>query len=146
MPWARWANANNYALLGQATSASDFTTSGTHTTFQDNGLSVSVTYGASRILRVSVGTQAFPQGGANGIAYRVLRGATVVKQWQMSPLRASSVESDTTTMTAVVNGPATAATETFKVQIRASANNTAVKEIGTSDFARYLTIEDLGPQ
>jgi len=44
----------------------------------------------------------------------------------------------------VFQGPASAATETFKIQIRASTNNTRVDEFASAAAPRALLIEDLG--
>jgi hypothetical protein len=57
---------------------------------------------------------------------------------------------DTTTSTFtfawVFNGPATAGTETFNVQIAAAPANTSVASNGDLDTGRQLIITDLGPQ
>jgi hypothetical protein len=137
--------APTYKLLGRAALTTNFTTSSTHTTQQDEGLSVSVTYNPSRILRVTLQVSAGASGGAQGVVYRVLRTSTVVNAWTNSRAL-STVFGDAMTYTCTFAGPATGGTETFKVQIAALSNNTAVNSYGNATEPRVLTVEDIGPQ
>jgi hypothetical protein len=100
-----------------------------------------VTYGAARILRVSLFVHPYASGGAQTAVYTVLRNATVEMRVQTPALVTGLVTS--ASHSRIFNGPATGATETFKVQIAAGTANTAV---GSASFVRQLVIEDLGPQ
>ena len=136
---------SNYKLLGRHELTTAFTTSSTHTTFQDEGLTLSVSYQGGRVLRVSLNVHAVATGGTQGIAYQVLRTATSVMQSQIGfALPAASATSFS--FNRVFNGPATAATETFKVQIKALTANTSVSSYGDASYVRHLVVEDLGPQ
>ena len=131
-------------VIGSHTLTTGFTTSATHTTAQDEGLTVSVTYGAARILRVSLFVHPYASGGAQTAVYTVLRNATVEMRVQTPALATALVTS--ASHSRIFNGPATGATETFKVQIAAGTANTAVDSGGSANFVRQLVIEDLGPQ
>ena len=135
---------SNYKLLGKHELNTSFATSSTHTTFQDEGLTLSVSYQGGRVLRVSLNVHPYANGGAQGIVYQVLRTSTVVLTPQVGFALTGSVTS--WSYSRVFNGPATAGTETFKVQIRGKDLNTAVTSYGDGNYFRGLVVEDLGPQ
>ena len=135
---------SNYKMLGRHDLTSTFTTSATHTTFQDEGLTLSVSYQGGRILRVSLNVHAYAGGGTQTVNYQVLRTSTSVLQAITPNLFVASATSFC--YSRVFNGPATAATETFKVQIKAGTANASVSSYGDANFVRHLVVEDLGPQ
>ena len=135
---------SNYKVLGLHELQTTFTTSATHTTIQDEGLTQSIVYGPSRILRVTFTGHPYASGGAQGISLRFVRGATVFAFFQTEALPPGDAVSRT--FVKVFNGPATGATETFKVQIGALTSNTAVNSYADASFTRQLIVEDLGPQ
>ena len=132
-----------YGVLGISTLATSFTTSATHTTYQDEGLSTAVSYAANRVLRLTLRVHVDCPGGVQAVNFKVIRNATDIAFFQAKPDAASP---ESTTWVAVINGPATAATETFKVQIKAATSNTSVRSYGDASFTRQLVIEDIGPQ
>ena len=137
---------SNYKVLGRQTLTTQFSTSATHTTYQDEGLSISVSYGPSRILAVSWQASLFMPGGTNSIFAQILRTSTAIVTYRYFP---HSLNSGDTTMFLnrfVFSGPATGSTETFKVQIKANTNNTQVSRYADALQPRYLLVEDLGPQ
>lgn len=136
--------ASNYKLLGKHELTSTFTTAATHTTAQDEGLTISISYLPSRVLRVTFTGHPYASGGAQGISLRFVRGATTFAFFQTESLSAATPLSRS--FTKVFNGPATGATETFKVQMMALTANTAVSSYGDANFTRQLIVEDLGPQ
>ena len=145
MAWARKASPD-YKVLGRQTLTTQFSTSATHTTYQDEGLSISVSYGPSRILAVSWQAFVYTPGGANSIFAQILRTSTAIVTYRYF---AHSLNSGDTTMFLnrfVFSGPATGSTETFKVQIKANTNNTQVSSYADALQPRYLLVEDLGPQ
>lgn len=130
-------------VLGYYTTSSNFATSATHTTFQDDGLSVSVTYGASRVLKVSVGWTLYPGGGLQSIYFKWLRGSTQIgPTGTVDSASLNAGGGNFFTFSWVFNGPAAGATETFKTQIAASTSNTAVNTFSN----KWICIEDLGAQ
>jgi hypothetical protein len=131
-------------VLGFQSLSTNFVTSATHTTFQDEGLSISVSYQANRRLRVTWQGGLFAGGGAQRIQLQLLRTSTVLSTF-VSPTTVNSLVTETYGFSTVFNGPATAATETFKLQIAAYTSNTSVQSSG-SNSPRTLLIEDLGPQ
>lgn len=132
--------------LGLTTSTNAYVTTGTHTTYQDEGTSLSVTYSASRILRVTFATELFTSGGANNIGVKLVRGSTDIKIFQFIGEELNTTAGAYRVCQVVFNGPATGATETFKVQIAALVNNSAVNSFATTGRQKFLTVEDLGSQ
>ena len=131
-------------VLGLHNLTASFGTSATHTTFQDEGLTLSIAYRASRILRVTWNGHLVASGGAQGIKLAFVRGATTIGNVQSESVSAATPVSRTFSKT--FNGPATAATETFKIQIGALTANTVVTSYADANFTRQLLVEDLGPQ
>ena len=136
--------ADRYRVLGFHTLSSNFVTTGTHTTYQDEGLTASVTYQGNRYLRVSWMGGLFGSGGATRIGIKMLRGSTTLFTW-VSPTSVNATVTEAYGFACVFAGPATGATETFKLQIASVGTNTAVQSSG-SGSPRTLLIEDLGPQ
>jgi hypothetical protein len=134
--------------LGSSTLETSFATTNPHTTYQDEGLSTSVTYAANRKLRITLSVRPYTNGGTNFVGYRVLRGSTVVAVWGFGYPDISNTEAPAKTVVFVMTTPGTGATETFKVQIQ-GASNTAVTSYGQSwtaaDGGRQFIIEDIGP-
>jgi hypothetical protein len=145
-----WTPPTNipWGFLGVSTLETSFATTSPHSTFQDEGLSTSVTYGANRKLRITLSVRPYSNGGTNFIGYRVLRGSTVIATWGFGYPDISNTEAPAKTIMFTMTTPSTAATETFKVQINGSVN-TVVTSYGSlwvgGDGGRQLTIEDIGP-
>jgi len=138
--------ANEYTVLGVHTLTTAFTTSATHTTYQDEGLTLSITYLPSRILRVSFNLNPIPSGALQAMAFQVLRGATSTREFFINPVALTASAVTYVGLSHTFNGPATGATETFKLQIKAADANTAVQSFGGATVPRQLIVEDLGPQ
>ena len=138
--------ADRYRVLGRVTATNSSLTASTHTTMQDptNQMSVSVTYQGNRILRVTVGCGPLAVGGAQGLLYAVLRGSTTIVGFAVDT--SLTLAHDSRTFTYTFSGPATGATETFKLQMAARTSNTQVQDFGSATYIRSLVVEDLGPQ
>jgi hypothetical protein len=141
----RRPSARPYALLARTALTTAFTTSATHTTYQDEGLSASVSYGAARVLRATLTVQPYASGGSQGLNYKLVRGSTDVYVWTIGRGLSNTFQ-EATTLTYSFAGPVAGATETFKIQQSALSINTAVNSFGSATQPRVLTIEDLGPQ
>ena len=137
---------SNYKVLGLHKLTTDFATSSTHTTYQDEGLSVSVSYGPSRILAVSWQCDLYVPGGTNGIQAQFFRTSTSIVKYSIASHSLSTTAGTNSLYRFVFNGPAVGATETFKVRIQAFPSNTAVNSYADATVPRYLLVEDLGPQ
>ena len=135
--------ASPRGVIAKTSLTTAFNTSSPHTTFQDEGLSQSVTYEANRTLRIDLTTSLVCPGGANNILLRVLRGSTEVRRWSIRTERLDTAGLNTFSMSWIFDSPSSAATETFKVQI-AGTNNTTVQSSGVSDYGRQLVISDMG--
>ena len=137
------SNALPRGVLGKASLATAFTTSATHTAYQDTGLTASVTYENNRILRVSCMAQYYPSGGLQGINIRLIRTATTMSQHQITADALNATASTAGFVECFIT-TASATTETFKVQISAAVSNTAVTQYGDGNFTRYFIVEDIG--
>jgi hypothetical protein len=138
--------ARPYALLGSTTSTTTFITSATHTAFQDDTPTISVTYAAARRLRVTYATAFRVPGGANGIGVSLVRGSTQIVLRDVAPAAVEGTNVLGWSIPFTFNGPVAGATETFKVQVRGSVNNTSIESFASTDYIKSLTVEDLGPQ
>lgn len=137
------SDASPRGILGKHSLETAFNTSSNHTTYQDDGLTTSVTYAANRILKVTYNTRLYAPGGANRISARILRGSTVIAT-------TSTRESLSTTVAENFSwcfwftGPSSGATETFKAQIGAATNNSQVSSFAETGSPKILLIEDIG--
>jgi len=141
-----WYAFNQVVGKDEKTSTKILTSS--QTTFQDEDLSASVTYGANRVLRITLNVRPYPAGGLQGMSYRVLRGSTVVAYWGLEPATLQSGTAAPVTLVYMSQTPSSGATETFKVQFKANTSNTSVESYATAtsaDGARQMMIEDIGP-
>jgi hypothetical protein len=143
---AQECNQFPFGVLGYTQSTSLYSTVAPNTTYQDVGMSASVTYLGNRLLEMTYSTQVIPNGGVQGVVFKFLRGSTAIKEFEIT----SSVFPNTSNafylnMSAIFAGPATGATETFKVQIKTAAANTTVLDYGAGSLTRDLVIKDLGP-
>ena len=132
--------------LGSSTPVtSNFTTSGTHTTFQDlTGYTVSATYAANRILRVSIEVGCYVPGGGNNVVYKIIRGSTDIREFYVTNEAVQGGVPLDLFYAHTFTGPASGATETFKVQIAALTNNTQVGNGASSARPGRIIVEDLG--
>jgi hypothetical protein len=141
------AQMNNlpWGVAGLQTLTSIFTTSATHTTFQDTGMTLTITEVSGRRYKITATGNIYPPGGLQGIQMRLLRGATSLKQnnFPDSVLNAGN-SFGIVTMTYVYTSTASGAA-TYKMQMRADAVNTAVSDYGDATFPRQFFIEDIGP-
>ena len=145
------AKLANPILLGFHSLGTAQATTSTHTNFQAEGLTKSITYAANRILRITLIVNPYPSGGSQGIIYRLRRGSTTLTSFQILPEEFNTNNATARTYTHIFNGPATGGTETFSVEFRASSTNAAVTSYagdqGTGGtWYRQLIVEDLGPQ
>jgi len=136
--------SNDYKVLGLHQLTSTTATTGTHTTMQDEGLTKSIVYGPSRVLRVSIQVHPYANP-AQRIYFRLVRGSTGLIRFT-TPTFVNAGRYESFFWSYVFNGPATAATETFKVQFAAIDANSAVESFGDATSPRVLLVEDLGPQ
>lgn len=131
-----------YGVLGFHQLNTAFTTSGTHTTFQDEGLTTTVSYRPGRRLKVTLEVHVDAPGGTPQIIrFQVLRGSTLVGWWQH---RAEAAGISTHVYQNIIE-TVNEETQVFKVQICAAAGNTSVKSHGDYSFTRQLIVEDIGP-
>ena len=120
-----------------------FTTAATHTNFQDDGLTLTITEIAGRIYKVTALENPYPSGGQQGVQFALLRGASVLRQWTYSSTVMDAGVAYPAVMQYIYTSPASGSF-TLKMQISATTNNTAVTSYGDGTFPRQFIIEDLG--
>ena len=137
------ANRFPRGIMGGQTLTTAFTTSATHTTFQDTGMSLTITEEVGRIYRIYWTAQIFPSGGLQGMVFRFMRGATFVSQMVFAAVMLDAANSTQvygqTVYTSTASGSAT-----WKVQMAALTNNTAVQQYADGNYPRQFGIEDIG--
>jgi hypothetical protein len=141
-----WTPPKNTAwgLLGRSILTSNFQTSGTHSTYQDNGASCSVSYGANRIIKATYKCMGIAVGSANDIYWKCLRGSTSIGEYAV-PVGQAAAGSGYGYSVDFIFVSSSAATETFKMQIR-GGNNTRVDEyVSGSMTTREFIVQDIGP-
>lgn len=137
------ANAFPFGYMGVQTLTTAFTTSSTHTTFQDNGMTLTITEISGRVYRITAYSNIYPAGGLQGVNIQILRAGTALKRGDFS---ANVMDAGISlpiafsyTYTATSSGSAT-----YKAQIAAQTANTAVSDYGSATYPRQFLIEDLG--
>ena len=131
--------------LGLHSLTTAYATTATHTTLQDEGLTLTVNYRANRILRMTWNGSFYAPAGSQRVKLRMLRGSTTIFDW-ISPTAINTITNEGFTISVPFLGPATASSETFKIQIAANTSATAVQSYATASAPRTLLLEDLGPQ
>ena len=131
--------------LGLHSLTTAYLTTATHTTLQDEGLTLTVNYRANRILRMTWNGSLYAPAGSQRVKLRMLRGSTTVFDW-ISPTAINTITNEGFTISVPFLGPATASSEVFKIQIAANTSATAVQSYATASAPRTLLVEDLGPQ
>lgn len=132
-------------VLGVHSLTTNYPTTGTHTTYQDDGLTKTVDETAGRRLRFTIAAHFYAPGGANAISYRLLRDGVQIAKWLLPSEAINAVNvlhSATFTYSEVV--AVTHVASVFKTQVAAGINNTSVSSYGDASFIRQLIIEDIG--
>ena len=119
------------------------------TTYKDDTLTGSVTYEANRYLRFTLRIIPIVSGGSQDVLFRIARGTTPTEVivWRIAAGQMSTTNGNLFTLTGVVAGPSTGATETFKVQFQGFANTniSSYAAAGVETYKKALTVEDAGP-
>ena len=134
---------SNYKLLGRHELTTS-TSNSNNAVAVDDGLTLSIAYLPSRILRVTLSMAFLAPGGSQAVILELLRGATSLGYFQTDQLSTTVVSANTYTRT--ILGPATGATETFKVKFGPAQAATSVTSYGAANLPKQLIVEDLGPQ
>ena len=133
-------------VIARATSTSAYTSTGTHTSPQDVGLSASVSYGANRLFRVTLHERPYVPGGANTVMERLTDGTTVFALFPHGQNDLSTGFAPAKTNVFTFAGPSTSGTATWKMQAYGGLNTQWVLYYSGGDGnPRQFTIEDIGP-
>ena len=132
-----------FGVAGLQTLTTAFTTSATHTSFQANGMTLTITEVAGRQYRITAFSNLYPPGGLQGVNIALFRGASQIKQGNYS-----STVMDTGTAFPVVftfiYTATTSGSATYSVKICAASSNTSVADYADGTFPRQFCIEDIG--
>ena len=129
-------------LLGRHSLTTAFTTTGTHTTYQDEGLTATVNDAVGRTYRWTLTVNPKTSGAVNGIYYELLRDGASIRTWYLGSQAMSTTETISLTLMHTEVIAATHSGSVYKVRIKA-ATNTAVDSYGDAIQFRQLTIEDI---
>lgn len=133
-------------LVAVATSSSSFSAASAYTTYQDIGLSATVSYAANRKYKVTLHHRPYVNGGSNTLGYRLTDGSTVFVLFPYGTNDLSTSTAPVRTNSYIFSGPTTNGSATWKIQGAATLNNTAwIDYYGADGSPRQLTIEDVGP-
>ena len=132
-----------FGIAGYQELTTNFVTSGTHTTFQDNGMTLTITEIVNRYYRITAYSNPYPSGGLQGVNLRLLRGANALKQGNYS-VNVMDTGTALPVVFTYVYKSAASGSQTYKVQIAAASANTAVNDYADATFPRQFIIEDIG--
>lgn len=133
-----------WGVVGRSTLTSTFSTSATHTVFQDTGSSVTFTPSTLRLYKATYCGNPYPSGGLQAMVYQMVESSTVKAIWNLAPDALNSGNSFAVTLSTYFTAATNSAT-TYKIQLRGSSSNTAVSDYASSPQLRQFWIEDIGP-
>lgn len=133
-----------WGVVGVQTLTSDKASTGTHTTFQDTGMTLTLTLNTSRLYRAQISVNPYPSGGVQGMSFQLLQGASVVNHWNIA-----GAALETGASLAVLLGcyfqPSSGTSTIYKIQFRGNTANTQVNDYASATQTRQFWIEDMGP-
>jgi hypothetical protein len=121
-----------------------FNTSAPHTTYQNEGLSVTASETAGRRQKWTVVVGGYAPGGANGMGWQLFRDGVSLRSWTVPTEAISTTNANDFSFTYVETVAATHANSVFTVQVAAISNNTQVSSFGAVGRRRLLIVEDIG--
>jgi hypothetical protein len=141
---ASQANRFPRGVMGLQTLTTQFSTSATHTNFQDNGATLTITTQSGRLYKISYNGHPYPNGGLQGVKYRFVLGAsTYLDEWAI-PDSALNTGVSYYHLAETVYEATSSSSQTFKVQFAAWSANTVVSDFGDANTKRQFWIEDIG--
>ena len=129
--------------MGHQQLTTQFQTAAIHTTYQDTGLTLTITERVDRLYRISWKAQIYPNGGLQAMLFRFMRGTTVIAAAAFAPTMLSTTDTCMAYHEYIYQS-ASSGSQTWKVQIAAAAANSQVTQYGDATFPRQFTIEDIG--
>jgi hypothetical protein len=130
-------------VMGLQTLTTAYDTTSPHTTFQNNGMTLTITEELGRIYRITAACFPYPSGGLQGVFFRAMRAGVSIKQFNFSPTVMDAGVSLPLFMTFVYTSVASGSA-TYTMQIAAATANTSVSDYGDATFRRQFWIEDIG--
>ena len=131
-------------LLAAHSLTTVFNTAATHTTLQDEGLTVTVSEVAGRKLKFTLQVNPYVPGGANGVNFRLLRDGVSMRDWFVPTEALSTGTVHSITFTHQETVAVTHVGSVFKIQLAAFSTNTQVASSAAATFPRVLLVEDVG--
>lgn len=132
-----------WGIVGNQTLTTVFSTAATHTTFQDNGATLTFTEVSGRAYRITYRGLVYPNGGLQTINLRFMRGTTALTQFNFPSTALDAANAFPFTMSTVYVSTASGSA-TYKVQMAAATANTQVSDYGDATYVRGFWIEDIG--
>jgi hypothetical protein len=140
---AAWQAFGPMGYVAHAAAVTPFTTTGTHTTAQDSGMSVTVTEPANRRWKITVAANPYAVAPA-AILLTLVRAGVTVHEWAVPAAAVDNATSHGSTFVRFVPSTAGGIGIVYKLQLRSAAAS-AVIDYGSAITPRLLLIEDVGP-
>ena len=140
---AAQANAFPRGVMATQTLTTAFATTAPNTTAQASGMTLTFTEVSGRIYRITAYTNLYPSGGLQAITFRLLRGATQVRRFEISSAVLDTAISFPQALTFIYTASASGSV-TFSTTINAFATNTVVQDYADATYFRQFTVEDIG--
>lgn len=141
-------NALNVQLprvLGYMGLTATFTTVAPHTTYQDEGLTVTVTEPAGRPLRITLGVNLYPSGGIAHMGLQILRNGVVVREWTFpGEAMATGTSHGMTLQHVILSSGAGGSGVVYKTQIKSFAATAVTSWAAGASTSRFILVEQIG--
>jgi len=131
-------------FIGKHELTTAFVTVGTHTTFQDEGLTLTINEPVGRQLKITAMVIPYASGGVQAVQYALLRNGVNIRQWGLPSEAMATGFGHHTAFQHVLSGSVGGTGVVYKLQIRGASVNTAVNSHGAALEPRSLLIEDIG--
>jgi hypothetical protein len=136
-------NSFPFGCMGLQNITTSTASSSPHTTFQDNGMTLTITEISGRRYRITAKTQPYPNGGLQGISFRLMRNATTLLEWNLDQTVLSTSSAYDGYLSYVYTSTASGSA-TYKMQFKSTTSNTQSTDFGDATFPRQFDICDIG--
>lgn len=134
-------------LIASHTLQTAFSTTGTHTVLQDEGLTVTINEIAGRKYEFVMSLNPYAPGGVGGgvnVQYRILRNGVSQHVYDLPNQALSGNTGHAVTYTHIVPSAVGGAGVVWKIQLAATGANIQVSSYGDASYPRSLYVKDLG--
>lgn len=134
-------NRYNPVVLNVHSLSTPFSTTGTHTTYQDEGLTLTLTPPGTRRWRFTLIVNPYTPGGIQEVVYSLMAGVTLLRNWYVGGMSTTSAHGMVLQHTQILGA---LGSTIFKIQVKAANANTSITSYADAGQPRQLIIEDIG--